>query len=72
MLKSICCEARPFEVTSIKEMEGTCNECMKPTLFKDVDAVTPPAYDSFLGMWDCFIDFCMSTDNITEDEDENK
>ena len=30
---SICCNARPYEVTSIKEMSGTCNKCMKPTMF---------------------------------------
>ena len=36
MLTSVCCDAVPYEVTSIKEMSGTCKQCMKPTMFKEV------------------------------------
>ena len=65
--KSICCNAVPYELTSIKEMSGVCSECMKPTMFVDKPPL-PPAYEGFIGMWDAFAEFVMSTDDIVKED----
>jgi len=66
-LESICCNAVPYEVTSIKELKGTCKKCMKPTMFvahetkiiSAIPEVVDPLPETLTGMWDQFVDFSL-------------